>query len=396
METQDFSARVSHLSAQGLGLVKDSAGQSYLVRGVWPADEGLFRPSGEHEGPYPLASLIRLDTPAPERRDTSPLCPHMGTGPQQCFGCSWLFASEEAQLRQKEYRVRYSFERMGLRLPPMQPIWPSPTPFAYRRRAQFKTDGQLIGYAAPRGQGIVPIASCPILNEPLQEKLSWLKGQLPNARWEPEPPHLWNYIDIDCDEPSREITLNRRRPFQQANAAQNVRMRAWVREQLAGLGPSPLLELFAGSGNFTDEAVALALPRILAVEVSATAVAALSARHGQALEARRIDLYKSSAMAELAAAFPEAETLLVNPPRDGLKQLARLPRQLPRLTTILYISCDPITLAADCRNLSKLGFQLELVQPLDQMPQTPHVEVLVRLSRPVASPATAPRLLPKN
>lgn len=384
MESQDFRASVTHLTAQGFGLVRSDSGLAYFARGVWPGDRGIFRPSadGEREGAYAFADLITLEEASSERRPRAELCPHMGTGPDDCYGCPWLIADEAAQLRQKEHRIRYSIARQGLKLPEIEPIWPSPQAFGYRRRAQFKTDGERIGYAARHGQGIVPIRQCAVLDETLQAKLDFLKSQLPEPAWTPTPPHLWNFIDVDSQQSLGEFKLNRRRPFQQANAAQNIRMQAWVRERLAALGPeAPLLELFAGSGNFTGEALALGLKKIVAVEVALEAVEALSQVYGERLTAERADLYQSWAAQRLAARFPETETLLVNPPREGLRKLAFLPRHLPRLSHILYISCEPQTLAQDCKRLIEAGFTFRTVQPLDQLPQTPHVEVLVHLER---------------
>jgi 23S rRNA (uracil1939-C5)-methyltransferase len=219
-----------------------------------------------------------------------------------------------------------------------------------------------------------------ILSSTLRDVLKGLRGRLPEASWKPTEPHHWIFIDVDEDCHLESIVINRRRPFQQANKLQNVRMRTWIEER-ARLAPGPLLELFAGSGNFTEVLVTTHHQSITAIEVAASAVQKLTERAWPQVQAKRLDLYKPTAVREIQQLYPDTATLVVNPPRDGLRQLARLPAGLPKLQDMLYISCDPGTLAQDLRRLVDQGFYLVTVQALDQMPHTPHVEVLVHLSR---------------
>jgi 23S rRNA (uracil1939-C5)-methyltransferase len=73
--------------------------------------------------------------------------------------------------------------------------------------------------------------------------------------------------------------------------------------------------------------------------------------------------------------------MLANPPRAGLGPLWRLLPLLPELHTVLLISCDPQSFANDARRLMQQGFQAKVIQPLDQMPHTPHVEVIAHFQR---------------
>jgi 23S rRNA (uracil1939-C5)-methyltransferase len=71
----------------------------------------------------------------------------------------------------------------------------------------------------------------------------------------------------------------------------------------------------------------------------------------------------------------------VNPPRRGLaeRERAELAALTPR--AVLYLSCNPATLARDLADLVERGFTVERVRPFDMMPQTPHVEVLALIER---------------
>ncbi len=118
---------------------------------------------------------------------------------------------------------------------------------------------------------------------------------------------------------------------------------------------------------------------IFAFEVGREATEELKAKHLTGVTAERMDLYKPKALSELRKI--EATTLLVNPPRAGLMILTRLVRPMSSLRRIVYVSCDIRTLVTDLQKLRAQGFTLTTVQAVDQMPQTPHLEVLVTLDR---------------
>jgi len=76
-----------------------------------------------------------------------------------------------------------------------------------------------------------------------------------------------------------------------------------------------------------------------------------------------------------------ADVVVLDPPRAGCSPiaLARVARAEPK--TIIYVSCNPQTLARDLRLLVKEGYSLETVQPIDMFPQTDHVEAVAQLRR---------------
>ncbi len=374
-----FAGSVTHLSSQGYGVVPRDDGTRALVRGVWPGDQGLFRLTSEYEGRYPFAELVELQVPSSERR--TPPCPHSGV--KECGGCPWMLAPYAAQLQQKQHRVQYALTRAGFQDPPMAPIWPSPQEFGYRSRAQWKTDGRIMGYASAQGKSIVPITQCPVLSPRLQKIVEEVQASLPREDFAPTGDHIWSFLDLDETVEVDKLVLNRRRAFSQANQAQNEQMRAWLRLRAAPRpGETQMLELFAGSGNFTEVLVPLGYQHILALEVAPSAVEALSAQAWPAVEALRQDLYHPRFAKKLAHLAKACRTVLVNPPRAGLMHLARtLARDLPDLDRVLYVSCDPQSLANDLRMLRLGGFTLNEVQALDQMPHTPHIEILAALSR---------------
>jgi 23S rRNA (uracil1939-C5)-methyltransferase len=375
-----FEAEVTHLSNQGYGVVKGPHRITYFVRGTWRGDVGRFQSTDERDGDYQFAELLTLVRPSPERQN--PPCRHLGPGASQCFGCPWMMVDYVAQLREKQHRVSYALARVGLDSLPMETIWPSPDLYHYRRRAQFKTDGQTLGYSGRQGLCIAPIEECLVLTPRMQGHLQDLRARLPDASWQPGPGYIWNYLDLDEDSDPQDFQINRRRPFQQANAKQNEAMRSWVAERLNSKSKSePVLELFAGAGNFTEVLVSLGFSRILALEVGAEAIESLQQKNWQGVAAERMDLYNKQALPTLAYRAADARIMLANPPRAGLGILWKLVPRLPALHTVVMISCDPQSFANDARKLIESGFKASIIQALDQMPHTPHVEVIALFER---------------
>ena len=76
-----------------------------------------------------------------------------------------------------------------------------------------------------------------------------------------------------------------------------------------------------------------------------------------------------------------AEILFLDPPREGFELLEKYVENFPKLKKIIYVSCEPYAWAQDIRPLIQKQWQLLEVQPVDQFPQTPHVELLSVLER---------------
>lgn len=171
--------------------------------------------------------------------------------------------------------------------------------------------------------------------------------------------------------------------FLQANpeVATNI-YRAAARALEAPEG-AKILDLYCGVGAV---GISVARPgdRILGIESSPSAVACArrNARRAR-LRTARFVAASAEGVRKLAAqhGLHQPDVVLVNPPRKGLgvavtKHIAEL-----RPEQVLYISCDPTTLARDLSVFASRGYRLERVQAFDMLPQTPHVEALAVLSR---------------
>jgi 23S rRNA (uracil1939-C5)-methyltransferase len=382
----EFQGVVTALSEQGMGAVKGPDGRTYFVRGVWPHDEAVFRALPD-EGPssdrYGLAEMVQLVTPSAER--VTPLCPHLGLRDHDCAGCPWMIGAYEHQLKYKRHRIVHALNRVSLDSSVVQEIWPSPQVLGYRSRAQFKTDGIKLGYSGRYGKSVASIQNCLILNQVMASHLKSLQGMLPKEEWQPSEGYPFVFIDIDDKtDLSGEVVINKRRPFSQTNAEQNQQMKSWMRERLGPLsGDSAVLELFGGSGNFTEVASSLGFQDILSIDIQGSALRILQERNLAGVRVLGLDLFSRAALPRLVkeASCSAPAVLIVNPPRSGLMQLSRLAAALESLSTILYVSCNPVSFAADAKKMVGFGFNLQEVQPVDMIPHTPHIEMLGLLTR---------------
>jgi len=147
-------------------------------------------------------------------------------------------------------------------------------------------------------------------------------------------------------------------------------------------GGERVVDLYCGVGTF-----ALALARqagfVWGVEVVASAVQAAwdnAARAG----IRNVDFVQGEVrhvLPELVARAGTPDLVVLDPPRSGAggKVMRKVGRAGPR--RVLYVSCNPTTLAPDLRELVPFGYRVVAVQPVDLFPQTYHVETVVLLER---------------
>ncbi len=203
-----------------------------------------------------------------------------------------------------------------------------------------------------------------------------------------ERDHVWERLAVE----GRELVYQQvENSFTQPNAEICRSMLAWARDVTRGSQEGDLVELYCGNGNFT---VALAenFRRVLATEISRTSVA--SARVN--LEANGIDNAEVGRMSaeefaqalkgekggrrvsEMALDDYAFSTVLVDPPRAGLDEASC--RQLSEYERIVYISCNPETLAENLETLTRTH-EMRRFALFDQFPWTHHCECGVLLVR---------------
>jgi 23S rRNA (uracil1939-C5)-methyltransferase len=172
--------------------------------------------------------------------------------------------------------------------------------------------------------------------------------------------------DVDVAEPGSPPLRVSADGFAQVGRPGNAALVAAVME---AVGPSPgaLIELYAGSGNLTRHLV-----RGGAISVAASDGDPAAIARG----ARNVP----EAAWSLKPAAGEADTVVLDPPREGADK-AHLAVASRARRRVVYVSCDPQTLARDARTLRAAGFELKTTVALDLLPQTFHVEVVATFDR---------------
>ncbi len=169
--------------------------------------------------------------------------------------------------------------------------------------------------------------------------------------------------------------------FFQTNTLQAERLFALVEESAGLTGSETVVDLYSGTG-----AMSLLLARrcrwVYGIEVAPAAVddAARNARANGIVNCAFLAGEVRYALPQLISQGVRAEVVVADPPRAGFH-----PRALRALLTlaparIVYISCNPATMARDLGELRRGGYQVDWVQPIDMFPHTPHIEAVARLT----------------
>ncbi len=317
--------------------------------------------------------LLRTVQTAPDR--VTPPCAYFGA----CGGCQWQHMAYPAQLRFKTQIVKEQLTRFGkISDAVVHDCIPSPREYNYRNHIQLvSSPDHRLGFYAEGTHDVVEIQQCAIADESLNSRL--VTGKQPLA-----------YVDLRVSETEKigaHSYIVSPQSFFQVNSQVAPLLVNEVMTALDLQGQEDVLDLFCGVGLFT-------LP------ISERARAVLGVENSKrAIEDARMNLRGRDNMRLLLADVAYAlnhkdvsrnkwDAIVLDPPRAGLayEELVGLAKlQAPK---VVYVSCDPATLARDLKYLCANGYALAYAQPLDMFPQTHHVETVAVLSHAESSTTT--------
>jgi len=337
---------ITALAAGGDGVARDDFGRVTFVPRTAPGDVVEVRIAKATKS-YARAELVRVVTPGAR---VEPACAYFARG---CGGCAWQHVAYPQQLAAKQAIVEGALRRTGATVHPI--AHPAP-PLGWRRRARFHVVDGRVGLYRWASHELIEIAHCPQLDPRLTIPRHAMDGELAIALGHD------GAVAIDDEHVALEPDLIiRARDFAQASADANAALIACARAAL-GPGPGTLIELHAGAGNFTRG--------FRADDWTVTPSDAVPPLHPP-------DGFIVATAEDMLARVERCDAVVLDPPRAGAAEaIDHLQRLAPR--TIVYISCDAATLARDVERLTK--YRATDAWPFDAMPQTAHIETVLRLA----------------
>ena len=344
-----------------------------------------------HRRDYIAARVVEVLEPSPHR--VSPPCPYFGA----CTGCQWQHIDYQHQIHLKRQVIVDALSRSGgFDSALVSPTVESPEQYGYRNHARFtvgRREGEL-GFVNRESRRFVPIQQCLLMHPWIGEALAKLQGRcgetsqlslrygVNTGDFLVQPALKNEDVSLPSGQKHYTESLDGRvfriasPSFFQVNTRQAARMVDLVRDELQLSGDGLLVDAYAGVGTFAILLVSYAA-KVIAIEESASAVQD-AAVNAEGVDGVQFLLGKTEEMLEGIVERPEG--VILDPPRAGChpRVLAALRRLAPR--RVVYVSCDPGTLARDLKTLCEGPFHLERVQPIDMFPQTHHVECIATLS----------------
>ena len=293
------------------------------------------------------------DVLQPSEHRVTPRCPYFG----RCGGCSYQHMSYEHQLVVKQRQVEQSLRRIGrIAEPRVQPIIPSPRQYEYRNRVTVHAEDRTIGYYRRDAHRLIDVECCPIAAPEVNAQLADLRERRPRDGHYTLRAHAGPRV------------------FEQTNDEVAEAMAQLV-ERLLPTG-DVLIDAYCGAGFFTKR-LSPRFARAFGIEWDRYAVAAAqeNARPNETYIAADVDSQFDRQLHETGSA---GTSVLVDPPATGLSATVRDSLLRHRPAAVVYVSCNPATLARDLGELQN-RFSIMSVTPLDMFPQTAEIECVVHL-----------------
>jgi 23S rRNA (uracil1939-C5)-methyltransferase len=424
-------ALVESLDREGRG-VAHVDGKAVFIEGALPGERVAYRAQASKRS-YDLGIVTQRLREASAR--VAPRCPHFGT----CGGCALQHLEARAQVATKQRVLEDALRHIGkVRAEAMLSPIHGP-PWGYRRRARLsvrfveKKGGALVGFRERKSTYVADIASCDVLPPGVSALLLPLRGLIGALSIRDRVPQVEVAVGeavtvlvlrvLEPPSPADEASIKR---FADAHAVQvwlqpggpdsarplhpldapslfyslpefgvrieflptdftqvNYEVNAvLVRRAIRLLAPQPgerVLDLFCGLGNFALP-IAASGAAVTGIDVNVGLIERArdnARRNGLDAEFMVADLFDPAACAGL----PRCDAMLLDPPREGTVEIVKaLDDAAPG--RILYVSCDPATLARDAGVLAhRKGYRLAAAGVVNMFPHTGHVESLALFAR---------------
>ncbi len=407
--TDLYPLTIQSLVYEGGGFSRLPDGRAVFVPFVIPGEQVTVRLREEKKG-FALADLVSVETPHKDR--IQPRCPHFGT----CGGCHYQHIPYNLQLEYKKGILIEQLQRIGnIQNAHVDEVIPAPAPWNYRNTIQFQVSpaGKLC-FANASENALFEVQEChlplPAIHE-LWPQIEFEAGSY-SGRFEIRQNQDEDLLlvfeeaaaqipELESESPISIVSLSGedsvvlagddhlimkvheksfyvsagsffQTSFGGAEALVEV-VKALVQEQ----APRKLLDIYCGVGLFSAF-LADQVDSLAGIEANPSACQDFALNLD---EHDHVSLYQGTAEEVLPGLDFQADGVVLDPPRTGMHRTAlqALLDQVPGF--IVYVSCNPATLARDLKRLVASGYSLEKTILVDMFPQTYHMETVVLLRK---------------
>lgn len=419
---------VEKLVYGGDGLARLPEGKTVFLPFVLPAEE-VSATIVQEKSSFSRAAVDQVIKPSPYR--VQPPCPYFGN----CGGCHYQHSGYTAQLENKRAILKETLLRNGKLEWKNDVITHSGESWNYRNRSRLKVRGGAefaLGYHRLGSHDLLPVKECPISSKLINKVLKhvWELGEagkvpagiteieffadhadakmLVEVHFTPGSPEMHDFAaalqggapevkgvaffaENNSGEPGAEapkytvgdpvLAYQVGEKSFRVSAGSFFQVNRYLTRDLVQTVVGDFhgriaLDLYAGVGLFATH-LAKRFDQVFAVES-----ASISSADLQANAIKNVVPVKSTAEGFLPRCINmQPELVVVDPPRAGLGAKATQLLAALRVKRIVYVSCDPATLARDVRTFMETGYHVEEVHMIDLFPQTFHIESVVRLAR---------------
>ncbi|MGR6835881.1 23S rRNA (uracil(1939)-C(5))-methyltransferase RlmD [Syntrophomonas erecta] len=413
--------QVEGISHRGEGVARIN-GKAVFIPYAIPGEQVQVEIERDHKR-FARGRLVGLGSASPDR--VEPICPAY----YDCGGCAYQHLSYSKELELKRRVVGDNLRRLGGIETEVQPVIGMPDPWRYRNKVVWHTgkiNGRMdLGFYREASHNLVPLHGCTLIHKDMELIQKSLADNLSALEVEPgvdftlrrssRTGHMSLIYSGNCNKQALiswalslpgKVSIH----IKQANGIETFHGDTYLEEQLCGIvfrlsplaflqvnhqqteklyqlilqygslkGNEQVLDAFCGVGTITLSLAGHA-SQVTGVELYPGAIE--DAKHNAVINnIHNVDFYAGPCESIIAKLNQQFDVVVLDPPRAGCQKKTIQAIVKTGAKRIIYVSCNPSTLARDLKVFTSMGYVITTVQPVDMFPQTHHVECVVLMSR---------------